>query len=70
MYVYFYSHSFFFFFFLFTANLFNFLEKFNIKVDEQHRFYGSNLRKLITDVFVEQLYLKKEKKDNDEYVSI
>ncbi|TMW52713.1 hypothetical protein DOY81_002236, partial [Sarcophaga bullata] len=41
--------------------LFKFLRSLRIKMDEHHAFFGSNVKKLITETFVKQLYLKREK---------
>ncbi|KAM7361368.1 necdin, MAGE family member [Cochliomyia hominivorax] len=42
-----------------------FLDKLRIKFDEYHPYFGSNLKKLITETFVKQLYLKREKVVSD-----
>uniref|UniRef100_A0A1A9WF71 MAGE domain-containing protein n=1 Tax=Glossina brevipalpis TaxID=37001 RepID=A0A1A9WF71_9MUSC len=47
------------------ANLENFLKTLNIEFDLVHNYFGSNIRKLITDTFVKQLYLKREKSHSD-----
>ncbi|XP_065354581.1 melanoma-associated antigen D4 [Calliphora vicina] len=38
-----------------------FLDGLRIKFDEYHPYFGQNLKKLITETFVKQLYLKREK---------
>ncbi|XP_004529494.1 melanoma-associated antigen D4 [Ceratitis capitata] len=45
--------------------LFHFLKNIRIDIDEEHVFFGANLRKLIADTFVKQLYLKREKSDSE-----
>lgn len=47
-------------------SLFVFLRSLNINVDadEENSYFGSNLKKLITDTFVKKLYLKKTKEDD------
>ncbi|XP_054728791.1 melanoma-associated antigen D4 [Anastrepha obliqua] len=45
--------------------LFDFLKGLRIDVDEEHSYFQGNLKKLIGDTFVKQLYLKREKSDTD-----
>lgn len=42
-----------------------FLKGLRIYFDRPHPFFGSNIKKLITETFVKQLYLKKVKSDSD-----
>ncbi|XP_055912703.1 melanoma-associated antigen D2 [Eupeodes corollae] len=42
-----------------------FLKGLHIYFDKTHPYFGSNIKKLITDTFVKQLYLKKTKSDKD-----
>lgn len=48
-----------------TAHLQNFLKTLHVDFDVPHEYFGSNIRKLITDTFVKQLYLKREKSNSD-----
>ncbi|XP_067641668.1 non-structural maintenance of chromosomes element 3 homolog [Eurosta solidaginis] len=45
--------------------LFDFLKGLRIEMDEEHPYFGGNLKKLIADTFVKQLYLKREKSESD-----
>ncbi|KAI9580871.1 melanoma-associated antigen D2 isoform X1 [Glossina fuscipes] len=47
------------------AYLQNFLKTLHIDFDVPHEYFGNNIRKLITDTFVKQLYLKREKSNSD-----
>ncbi|XP_055844125.1 melanoma-associated antigen D2 [Episyrphus balteatus] len=42
-----------------------FLKGLHIYFDKSHPFFGSNIKKLITETFVKQLYLKKTKSEKD-----
>lgn len=41
--------------------LLQFLSSLRVKFDEYHPYFGSSLKKLVTETFVKQLYLKREK---------
>ncbi|XP_011177580.1 melanoma-associated antigen D4 [Zeugodacus cucurbitae] len=45
--------------------LFLFLKGLRIDIDEEHTFFLGNLRKLICETFVKQLYLKREKSNSE-----
>uniref|UniRef100_A0A1B0FB37 MAGE domain-containing protein n=1 Tax=Glossina morsitans morsitans TaxID=37546 RepID=A0A1B0FB37_GLOMM len=47
------------------THLQNFLKTLHVDFDVPHEYFGSNIRKLITDTFVKQLYLKREKSNSD-----
>lgn len=51
--------------FLFTEQLFNFLKGLRIDIDEEDTYFQGNLKKLICETFVKQLYLKREKSDSE-----
>ncbi|KAL5289929.1 NDNL2 family protein [Megaselia abdita] len=48
------------------SSLFVFLRSINIDVeaDDENSYFGTNLKKMITDTFVKKLYLKKRKEDD------
>lgn len=45
--------------------LFNFLKGLRIDIDEEDTYFQGNLKKLICETFVKQLYLKREKSDSE-----
>ncbi|KAH8376363.1 melanoma-associated antigen D4 [Drosophila serrata] len=49
------------------TKLYGMLELLNIKVDEEHGYFGANLRKLIEETFVKQQYLKRERSQLSAY---
>ena len=53
------------FFYIILEQLDEFLRGIKINIDEEHDFFGPNLKKLIGETFVKQLYLKKIKSDNE-----
>ncbi|KAH8292045.1 hypothetical protein KR054_004124 [Drosophila jambulina] len=49
------------------SKLYGMLELLNIQVDEEHGYFGANLRKLIEETFVKQQYLKRERSQLSAY---
>ena len=49
----------------YSEQLETFLHGLKINLDDQHVYFGSDLKKLINDTFVKQLYLKKTKSDSE-----
>ncbi|KAH8248463.1 hypothetical protein KR032_010825 [Drosophila birchii] len=49
------------------SKLYAMLELLNIPVDEEHGYFGANLRKLIEETFVKQQYLKRERSQLSAY---
>lgn len=49
------------------SKLYGMLELLNINVDEEHGYFGANLRKLIEETFVKQQYLKRERSQLSAY---
>ncbi|XP_017492188.1 PREDICTED: melanoma-associated antigen D4 isoform X2 [Rhagoletis zephyria] len=45
--------------------LFDFLKGLRIRIDEEHPYFKDNIKKLIGETFVKQLYLKREKSDSE-----
>ncbi|EDV41802.1 uncharacterized protein Dana_GF17319 [Drosophila ananassae] len=49
------------------TKLYGMLEMLNIVVDEEHGYFGPNIRKLIEETFVKQQYLKRERSQLSAY---
>ncbi|XP_017031590.1 non-structural maintenance of chromosomes element 3 homolog [Drosophila kikkawai] len=49
------------------SKLYGMLELLNIQVDEEHGYFGANVRKLIEETFVKQQYLKRERSQLNAY---